>query len=171
MKDMTSLFLSQSYKDAWDDYNRSLNRANFACWDYVIITASNELQAAGFESQINSRQNTGLLPAKTHFAVVPDPEGKRVGSGGATLGVIRYIAEHSGSSDFSGLRILVIHSGGDSKHVPQYSALGKLFFPVSRKLPNGRNSTLFDEFMIGMSSVPSRAHGDVHFLSTSLTWT
>jgi len=165
MKDMTSLFLSQSYKDAWDDYNRSLNRANFACWDYVVITASNELQAEGFRTQINSRQKAGLLPAKTHFAVVPDPEGKRVGSGGATLGVIRYIAEHSGSSDFSGLRILVIHSGGDSKRVPQYSALGKLFSPVPRKLPNGRNSTLFDEFMIGMSSVPSRIKSGMLLLS------
>lgn len=165
MNNHTSLFLSQSYKDAWDDYNRSLNRANFACWDYVVITASNELQAAGFETQIDVRRKAGLLPSKTHFAVVPDPEGKRVGSGGATLGVVRYIAEHSGSNDFSGLRILVIHSGGDSKRVPQYSALGKLFSPVPRKLPNGRNSTLFDEFMICMSSVPSRIKSGMLLLS------
>lgn len=165
MLNQTSLFLSQSYKDAWDDYNRSLTRANFALWDYVIITASNDFQAEGFNAQIKARQDSGLLPANTHFAVVPDPEGKRVGSGGATLGVIRYIAEHSGKADFADLRILVIHSGGDSKRVPQYSALGKLFSPVPRKLPDGRSSTLFDEFMIVMSSVPSRIRSGMLLLS------
>ena len=156
MEHLTSLFLSQSYADTWDDYKRSLVRPDFLCWDYIILTASNERQAEGFRAQLAQRQQAGLLPKKTHFAVIPDPEGKRVGSGGATLGVIRYIAEVTGRADFSGLRILVIHSGGDSKRVPQYSALGKLFSPVPRELPNGRASTLFDEFIITMSSVPAR---------------
>ena len=48
----------------------------------------------------------------------------------------------SGTKPFQGLRILVIHSGGDSKRVPQYSACGKLFSPVPRELPNGFGSTL-----------------------------
>ncbi len=165
MKNQTSLFLSQSYKDAWDDYKRSLTRENFALWDYVIITASNDFQAEGFSAQIKARQDRGLLPSRTHFAVIPDPEGKRVGSGGATLGVIRYIADHSGTTDFDNLRILVIHSGGDSKRVPQYSALGKLFSPVPRRLPDGRSSSLFDEFMIAMSSVPSRIRSGMLLLS------
>lgn len=50
----------------------------------------------------------------------------------------------------------MIHSGGDSKRVPQYSACGKLFSPVPRVLPNGKRSTLFDEFMISMSGVAAR---------------
>ena len=61
--------------------------------------------------------------------------------------------------------MLVIHSGGDSKRVPQYSALGKLFSPVPHELPNGRSSTLFDEFMICMSSVPSRIREGMVLLS------
>ena len=44
MKSFTSLFLSQSYQNAWDDYQRSLRRADFPVWDYVILTASNEQQ-------------------------------------------------------------------------------------------------------------------------------
>ena len=94
--------------------------------------------------------------------LLPDPDGKRVGSGGATLHVLDYIAgkerEKGREAEklFQGLRILVIHSGGDSKRVPQYSACGKLFSPVPRELPNGFGSTLFDEFVIGMSGVPSR---------------
>lgn len=165
MKKLTSLFLSQSYQDTWDDYNRSLTSSQFARWDYVILTASNEGQAVAFRLQIEERQNAGLLPANTHFAVIPDEGGKRVGSGGATLGVIRYIAEHSGKTDFSNLCILVIHSGGDSKRVPQYSALGKLFSPVPHRLPNGRLSTLFDEFIIAMSSMPARIREGMVLLS------
>ena len=160
-----ALFLSQSYMDTWDDYERSLNREGFPVWDYIVLTASNENQAEGFRAQIDERLNQGLLPKKTHFAVIPDKDGKRVGSGGATLGVIKYIAEDIGKNDFSGLRILVIHSGGDSKRVPQYSALGKLFSPVPHKLPNGRNSTLFDEFMMSMSSVPGRIREGMLLLS------
>ena len=160
-----ALFLAQSYMDTWDDYERSLTREGFPLWDYIILTASNENQAEGFRVQINERKKAGLLPSKTHFAVIPDRDGKRVGSGGATLGVVKYIAEHSKTEDFSGLRILVIHSGGDSKRVPQYSALGKLFSPVPHKLPNGRSATLFDEFMMSMSSVPARMREGMMLLS------
>lgn len=158
------LFHAQSYQDAWADYQRMLN-SEFIRWDYVILTASNEQQANGFRAQLEERKNAGFLPAFTHFAVLPDPEGRRVGSGGATLNVIRYIAEQEQTSDFSGLRILVIHSGGDSKRVPQYSALGKLFSPVPRELPNGRASTLFDEFMISMSGVAARIREGMLLLS------
>lgn len=161
----TALFLEQSYKDAYADYVRTLTRADFACWDYVILTASNEQQAASFRAQLAQRRESGWLPTRTHFAVLPDRQGKRVGSGGATLGVLRYLTEHTGRTDFSGLRILVIHSGGDSKRVPQYSALGKIFSPVPRELPNGRASTLFDEFMIATASVPARIRDGMLLLS------
>ena len=97
--DQTSLFLAQSYQDTWEDYKFSLTRESFACWDYVILTASNEQQAEGFRAQLEARDEAGFLPKRTHFAVIPDPDGKRVGSGGATLGVIKYIAEHHGKAD------------------------------------------------------------------------
>lgn len=71
--------------------------------------------------------------------------------------VLRKLAEQEDiAGDFHNKRILVIHSGGDSKRVPQYSVCGKLFSPVPRELPDGRASTLFDEFLIGMAGVPSR---------------
>ena len=165
MESMISLFLSQSYQDAWEDYVRSLNRPNFIRWDYVVLTASNDQQAESFRGQIAERQRACLLPAQTHFAVIPDPEGRRVGSGGATLNVLKYIAQQEGGADFSDKRILVIHSGGDSRRVPQYSALGKLFSPVPHELPNGRASTLFDEFIVVMSSVPGRIRSGMLLLS------
>ncbi len=155
-----SLYLLQSYKDAWDDYNRSLTSQTFPIWDYIILTASNEHQAAGFNAQLNARK--GFLPSRTQFAVIPDEGGVRVGSGGATLSVLKWIKEHT---DFEGKRILVIHSGGDSKRVPQYSALGKLFSPVPHMLHDGRSSTLFDEFIISMSAVPGRIREGMLLLS------
>ena len=161
MKSLYSMFLSQAYQDCWDDYNRSVKLKNFPRWDYVILTASNDQQAEGFRRQIEERKE--YLPAGTRFAAVPDRGGERVGSGGATLEVLRYLHEQEG--DFRKLRVLVIHSGGDSKRVPQYSALGKLFSPVPHQLPDGRSSTLFDEFMICMSSVPSRIREGMVLLS------
>ena len=158
-----SLFLRQSYLDAWGDYRRSLHRADFPVWDYIILTASNEAQANAYRQQIAIRRAKNLLPARTHYAVLPDPDGLRVGSGGATLNVLRYVCTQEGT--FAGKRILCIHSGGDSKRVPQYSACGKLFSPVPRELPNGRRSTLFDEFIIGMSGVPSRIRDGMLVLS------
>lgn len=161
MENLFSLFLSQSYQECWDDYNRSIKSSTFPQWDYIVLTASNEQQAEGFRQQIAER--AGFLPAHTKFAVIPDRDGKRVGSGGATLSVIRYLHEQEGS--FRNLRVLVIHSGGDSKRVPQYSALGKLFSPVPHALPNGRVSTLFDEFLICMNSVASRIREGMLLLS------
>lgn len=161
MRNLHSLFLSQAYQDCWDDYNRSLKLKNFPRWDYVILTASNEQQAEGFRRQIEERKD--FLPPSTRFVAIPDRDGKRVGSGGATLEVLKYL--HEQEKSFDKLRVLVIHSGGDSKRVPQYSALGKLFSPVPHRLANGRNSTLFDEFMICMSSVPSRIREGMVLLS------
>lgn len=166
-KKMKNLFLRQSCMDSWEDYERSLGKKNFIKWDHIILTASNEAQAEAYRAQIDNRLAKGLLPIETQYAVLPDPEGKRVGSGGATFQVMRYIGEQIPDEEnpFKGRRILVIHSGGDSKRVPQYSAVGKLFSPVPRELPDGRGSTLFDEFIVGMSGVPSRIQEGMLVLS------
>lgn len=154
---MQHLFLQQSYQDCWEAYTKSMTSEHAVRWDYVILTASNEEQAESYRMQLDLRLRGKDLPAQTKYVVLSDPEGRRVGSGGATLNVLRYLAEDMGGADcFAGKRILVIHSGGDSKRVPQYSACGKIFSPVPRELPDGRTSTLFDEFMISMAGVAGR---------------
>jgi len=155
------LYLSQSYSDAWSDYLRSCKSMSFPTWDYVILTASNQHQADSFKAQLHARKSS--LPQSTQFVAIPDDDGVRVGSGGATLAVIKYLREQE--DYFSGKRVLVIHSGGDSKRVPQYSALGKLFSPVPHSLPDGRASTLFDEILIAMSAVPGRIREGMVLLS------
>lgn len=83
-------------------------------WDFVILTTSNEHQAKTFRAQIASRCK--YLPSRTRFAVIPDEGGVRVRSGGATLSVLKYLRKQI--ETFDGKRILVIHSGGDSKMAP-----------------------------------------------------
>lgn len=61
-----SLFLRQSYLDAWGDYRRSLHRADFPVWDYIILTASNEAQANAYRQQIAIRRAKNLLPERAH---------------------------------------------------------------------------------------------------------
>lgn len=153
-----NLFLSQSCADAWDDYQKVL-KAGSGGWDYVILTASNEEQAKGYRLELSHRREEGRLSRNCVYEALPDPEGKRVGSGGATFHVLKYLTEQIGGSAgecFKGKKILVIHSGGDSKRIPQYSVCGKLFSPVPRQLPDGSLSTLFDEFMISMTAVAER---------------
>jgi len=162
---MKRLFLRQSYLDAWEDYRRALRKKSFIRWDYIILTASNKEQADAYDREIAYRLENGLLPKKTTYKVLPDPEGKRVGSGGATFNVLKYLAETEGDVSAFEKRILVIHSGGDSKRVPQYSACGKLFSPVPRELPNGKASTLFDEFMIATAGIPGRMQSGMLVMS------
>jgi fucokinase len=161
MKVPKSLLLQQQYLDTWENYILAKESKIHPTWDYVAITASNDFQAKGYDHQI--QQRIEFLPKRTKFITVPDEGNQRVGSGGATLSVLRKIKQLEGT--FSGLRILVIHSGGDSKRIPQYSALGKLFSPVPRVLPDGRSSTLFDEIIISMSSVATRIQEGMVLLS------
>ncbi len=176
MNDLHQMFLEQSYRDAYGFYRQWLaGEGRLPGWDYVILTAASEAQAASYRRQIDYRLERGMLPGGTHYAVLPDPAGERIGSGGATMAALNHIRALAGPDPLRGRRALVIHSGGDSRRAPQYSASGKLFSPVPRMLPIGRRSTLFDEFIIGLSAVPGRmkdgmlvASGDVLLLFNPL---
>ena len=116
MKISKSLLLQQQYLDSWEEFKLAKESKNYPTWDYIVITASNDFQSQGYLHQIDSRKS--FLPSRSKFLVVPDEGGKRVGSGGATLTVLKKIYELE--QKFHHLRILVIHSGGDSKRTPQY---------------------------------------------------
>lgn len=159
---LTALFLQQSMLDSKADYHRSLTTATFPVWDAVVITASNDSQAAAYEQQIQQRIDAQRLPPRTDFIVVADEGNKRVGSGGSTLSVIRELKRRYG--DYQNRRFLVIHAGGDSKRCPQYSAVGKLFSPVPMTI-DGHPATLFDVFLLTMASVPGRMKDGMLLLS------
>lgn len=133
------------------------------CWDVVVLTAANEKQAQGYRQELALR-NRGVGPAGAFFPaiqksiVVADPPGRRAGSGGATLGVMRAVCEqfHLTAEDFRRLRILLIHSGGASQRLPAYSPLGKIFAPLPLLRPDGQISTLFDHLYVTLAGLPER---------------
>lgn len=150
-------FFEQSSSDALNDFVYSCKEGRGERWDWIVLTAANARQAEAYELQLDRRVQEKWFPIGTRFAVVTDYKGERIGSGGATLNVIRHLCETDGNGIGElDKKILVIHSGGDSKRIPQYSACGKLFAPVPRVLPNGKVSTLFDELLILAAGIPGR---------------
>ena len=119
-------------------------------WDAVVLTASSARQAESYRDEIQRRQLSGALPAGTEFLVVPDPGDRRVGSGGATINALGVLGQThaAGSLDWwSSHRVLLVHSGGDSRRLPQYSPVGKLFGVLPCRARAGETTTVFDETM------------------------
>ena len=103
-------------------------------FDLVVVTAANAAQARGYRAQLRGRAG---------YLVVADPGGRRVGSLGATVNVLRRLP--------AARRVLVCHSGGDAKRTPAYAAMGKAFVPM----PDGR--PMLDHIVEAMAKLPPRA--------------
>lgn len=134
--------------------------------DALVLTTSNERQARASEAQL--RECRGI-PSR-NVMIVPDPAGMRVGSGGATLLSLEHLAELFGASRGEGFehrRVLIVHSGGDSRRLPAYAAQGKIFVPTGMVDDTGRPRTLFDLIVRDLEPLvpPGRvvvATGDVY---------
>ena len=133
------------------------------CWDVVVLTATNEKQAEGYRQELAIRHRGNgpagaFFPAIQKSIVVADPPGKRAGSGGATLGVMKTLRSELGidAGQLRQLRILLIHSGGQSQRLPMYSSLGKIFSPLPLLRPDGQIATLFDHLYITLSGLPDK---------------
>ena len=110
-------------------------------FDVLVVTASNEAQARGYRAMVAPL--VGALAEK--ILVVPDPGGKRVGSLGSTVGVLKKLG------DVSKMRVLICHSGGDSKRLPSYAAIGKAFVPVPDR--HGKTVSLFERIVANMEQL------------------
>jgi fucokinase len=119
-------------------------------WDYLIITASNDRQASAYERQLRVRRDSGDLSQVREVMVIADFEGKRIGSGASTLDCLSRVIEMerrpgvSVEELLSGLRILILHAGGDSRRLPAYGPAGKIFVPLPGRTRSGAPMTLFD---------------------------
>ena len=110
-----------------------------------MITASSERQAEMYRNEIQRRHMSGFLRRETQFLVVPDPFDRKIGSGGATINALGVMGKDL--EWWQTHRALLVHSGGDSRRLPQYSPIGKLFGVLpSRTQPKG-TTTVFDETM------------------------
>jgi fucokinase len=149
-------------------------------YDICVITAANEYQAQGYREQIKWRTEKGGLPSETEFIVIADPHGKRIGSGGSTIYVLynllnqicqinKDIVYNSVTEALKSKRILILHSGGDSRRLPAYSAIGKIFIPLptsftsSFRKDNGLDGfvALFDLLLNNLMQLPYLDDGQV----------
>jgi fucokinase len=154
-------------------------RAKLNQWDYLIVTASNESQAQAYESQLKVRQDLGLLSSVSNVMVVPDPGGKRIGSGGSTLYcLMEVLNRHLGQNSQAGrpeewekilrnLRILILHAGGDSRRLPAYGPCGKIFIPVPSESDTAIPLSLFDRQLPICLRLPEPADGAGQVVITS----
>jgi fucokinase len=141
-------------------------------WDYLIVTAANDQQAKAYDYQIQQRQTAGQIPQVRNCLVVPDTDGKRIGSGGSTLHSLACVLHRerpdAGPASFeeaeailSGLRILIVHAGGDSRRLPAYSHCGKMFVPIPAKGHPSVASTIFDRLVPAFLMLPEAPRGQV----------
>ncbi len=171
------------------DYARRVNGEGQSrpWWTAVIITAGSARQAERYEAEVQRRLESGRVPEGVHYLTVPDPGGVRIGSGGATLNALAAMAQSgfmptapAALADWwRTQRIFIIHSGGDSRRLPEYSLSGKLFSALPVRTPWGDVSTVFDEMLAFSTAWASRlasgllvASGDVvlSFDPTQLDW-
>ncbi len=149
-----SAALTRILRDGWHQYARRLaepaNRHPW--WDAVILTASSAAQAERYELELTWRRQEGRLIAGVPFLVVPDWHDQRIGSGGATLHALAEFARRglpggeksSLEAWWQSHRVLMIHSGGDSRRLPAYSVSGKLFTTLPIASPWGAAAALLD---------------------------
>jgi len=120
-------------------------------FDLLLLTVANDVQRRYAEHMLELRKNLGTLPRGLETLVIADPAGKRVGSGGSTIICMAELAKrgllngaqgsHAGTRNTTrttkrdithGNRILILHSGGDSRRLPSWSAPGKIWVPLGR---------------------------------------
>ncbi|MBS0198328.1 MAG: hypothetical protein JSR77_16365 [Planctomycetes bacterium] len=134
-------------------------------FDLIILTASNDAQALGYRVQLSRR---GLTPeGETPCEVIADPKGARVGSGAATLLAMAHAMRAFGKTGktaepavpFAGKRVLILHSGGDSRRLPAYAAHGKIFAPLPSV--TGAPLALFDLILKDLEGLKLPSEGGV----------
>lgn len=130
-------------------------------FDVLALTVANRVQQRYAERMLEIRERLGALPAGLRTIVVADPAGKRIGSGGSTLLCLDRLRREG---LLRGQRVLILHSGGDSRRLPDWSALGKIWVPLERPghgIGPAGMPMLFDLVLAELSRLALPASGGV----------
>ena len=145
------------------------SRVREAHLDWLVITAASRAQAVAYRIEIDRRVREELLPKGCQIAIVPDAHDRRIGSGGATIAALAHLRNmfvqrgERGSLEqlFANKRILMLHSGGDSRRLPMYAVTGKLFATLPLPMPGFRCGTVFDLMLDDLLALRPRVGGEV----------
>lgn len=136
---------------------------------WLVLTAANARQAAAYDAQLASRSGRGALAGCRGTFALADARDARIGSGAATVLALAEVARRilrvkrarTLAGLFAGERVLVLHSGGDSRRLPMYAVEGKLFAPVPRAARGGVCAKVFDLVLDDLAALAPRDGGEV----------
>ena len=101
------------------------------CFTRLLLSAPSERIAEVYRDSILALKASSPHLREATVECVADPEGFRVGSGGGTLNVLDYALCSDPHMDLKNEKILMIHSGGDSRRAPLYSLCGKAWITLN----------------------------------------
>ena len=130
------------------------------------MTAADKNQKSAFEKQLHlTRAN---LPKQSKYIVVEDPPKYKIGNGGSTLEVLSVLSSLYGS-DWSKLKVLVVHAGGYSQRFPSASCLGKAFVSLPRVNAQGGLYNMLQMKLVSYIEFPGKMPRGGVFVSSSDT--
>jgi fucokinase len=140
-----------------------------SAFGWLVLTAANARQAAAYDAQLAPRVGRGSLAGCRGAFAVADARDARIGSGAATVLALAEVARRilrvkrarTVQELFAGERVLVLHSGGDSRRLPMYAVEGKLFAPIPRIARGGGCAKVFDLLLDDLAVLAPRAGGEV----------
>jgi len=133
---------------------------------YLVVTAARAAQARVFETLLHERERAGDLRG-IRWSVLADPQGRRIGSGTATALALLHVLRGDAMTGATvtrrlrSQRVFIIHSGGDSRRLPAFAAIGKAFAPVASLRASGRTASIFDHVLDDLLTLPASEAGDV----------
>lgn len=100
-------------------------------FNHLIITAPTESIANVYKLQSDALSKELPCLTKVRIHCVADPKGVRIGSGGGTLNALDYLISIIGIDKVKESKVLIIHSGGDSRRSPLHSVCGKAWSSIN----------------------------------------
>ncbi|KAF7632336.1 hypothetical protein Mgra_00008261 [Meloidogyne graminicola] len=110
-------------------------------WDCILLTARNKKQKQIFNQQLKNLQLKERNFCKEYFVLADEPEGVKIGSGGATFNALLFFKQYFGNN-IKNTRLLLLHNGGLSQRIPHVALIGKAFM----LMPDGK--TLLEHKLI-----------------------
>lgn len=108
-----------------------IEMSSVSIFTHVLLTAPSHSIAEVYRIQLNILKQSVPFLATSSVVCVSDPEHGRVGSGGGTLNALQQLKIACGVRSYESCRVLVIHSGGESRRAPLNSLCGKAWTSIN----------------------------------------
>ena len=106
------------------------------------------------EEQVYAEQARVLRLQGCRVITVSDPVGVRIGSGGGSLNALERLRSVIGTAALEEAKVLIIHSGGDSRRAPHHSVSGKAWASVNSNDITSPIALLIEECVAIFANLP-----------------